>query len=115
MGKFVLDRESEFRMIRYVHRSWLLQENAGLTFAEARIYLHKERCESLEKLAKEFDIENIEECYEEIVKRVEKIGKTKEIFFGYTPLQSPYDESDKWKEMIFDERNNEYFCNSRCR
>ena len=108
MAKFVLDRECEFRMFRYTHRLWLLQENADLTFVEARIYLHKERCESLEKLSKEFDIEITDEYYEEIVKKVEEIEKTKDIFLGYTPLQCPEDESEKWKDMFFNKNNTKY-------
>lgn len=47
---------AEFLQIRYGMSIWLLQENAGLTYREARVYLSHERNETEEQLAETFGI-----------------------------------------------------------
>lgn len=80
--------DQEFRLVRYATRSWLLQERVPLTFVQARIYLHKEKPESLEEIAERFGLP-IDEviCAEsQIRKKVEDAGKKREIFFGHEPI-----------------------------
>lgn len=78
----------EFRMIRYATRSWLLQERVPLTFLQARIYLHKEKPETLEEIAERFGlpIEKVLEAESIIRKKVEEAEKERDIFFSHTPI-----------------------------
>ena len=78
----------EFRMIRYATRSWLLQERVPLTFLQARIYLHKEKPETLEEIAERFSlpIDKVLEAESIIRKKVENAEKERDIFFGHTPI-----------------------------
>ena len=75
-------------MIRYATRSWLLQERVPLTFLQARIYLHKEKPETLEEIAERFGlpIEKVLEAESIIRKKVEEAEKERDIFFSHTPI-----------------------------
>lgn len=48
--------EEEFRELRYATRMWLLQERVPLSFVEARIYLHREKPETLGDIARRFGL-----------------------------------------------------------
>ena len=75
-------------MVRYTTRSWLLQERVPLTFVQTRIYLHKEKPESLEEIAERFGLplEAVLEAEPAIRKKVEDAMKEREIFFGHEPI-----------------------------
>ena len=85
-GKILSDQE--FRLVRYATRSWLLQERVPLTFVQARIYLHKEKPESLEEIAERFGlpIDEVIRAEPQIRKKVEDAEKVREIFFGHDPI-----------------------------
>ena len=80
--------EDEFREVRYATRIWLLQERVPLSFAEARIYLHKEKPETLEDIAQRFglSIEDILKSDLEINRKVAEAEGKRDIFFGHGPL-----------------------------
>ena len=80
--------DEEFRMVRYATRSWLLQERVPLTFVQARIYLHKEKPETLKEIAERFGLplEKVIEAEPVIRKKVEDAEKERDIFFGHQPI-----------------------------
>ena len=80
--------DEEFRMVRYATRSWLLQERVPLTFVQARIYLHKEKPETLKEIAERFGLplEKVIEAEPVIRKKVEDAEKEGDIFFGHGPV-----------------------------
>ena len=80
--------DEEFHLIRYATRSWLLQERVPLSFVQARIYLHKEKPETLEEIAEKFNlpIDKVREAEPIIKKKVEDAEREREIFFGHGPI-----------------------------
>ena len=88
--------DEEFRMVRYATRSWLLQERVPLTFVQARVYLHRERPETLGSIAEDFDLplNKVEESEKHIMEKVEKAMAEREILFGHDPLYSPGSEKN---------------------
>ncbi len=80
--------EKEFQEVRYATRMWLLQERVPLSFVEARIFLHKEKPETLEEIANRFglSLEDVLKSEPEIKKKVDVAMKYREIFFGHTPI-----------------------------
>jgi len=88
--------DEEFRMVRYATRSWLLQERVPLTFVQARVYLHRERPETLGSIAEDFDLplNKVEKSEKHIREKVEKAMAEREILFGHNPLYSPGSEKN---------------------
>ena len=74
--------------IRYAFRMMLVQERVCLSYKEARIYLHAERCEAFEMLAEFFgtDVATIEKIYERATEKVERESKLHEVFMDYDPI-----------------------------
>lgn len=80
--------EDEFREVRYATRIWLLQERVPLSFAEARIYLRREKPETPEDIARRFGLsaEDILRSDPEIIGKVAKAEAERDIFFGHGPI-----------------------------
>jgi hypothetical protein len=80
--------EREFRFIRYSTRVWLLQERAGLSFADARIYTHREKPESFADIDEKFSFEpgESERRYPQVCAEVEEKLKTVDVFCGFDPV-----------------------------
>jgi len=78
---------TEIYQIRYGMGIWLLQENAGLTYKEARAYLANMRNESTEQLAEALDV-NTQTVYD--LRRSAKMkldGKLlDDVLMGYNPM-----------------------------
>ena len=66
----------------------LAQERACLSYREARIYLHAERCETFETLAEFFgtDVATIGKIYERAAEKVERESRLHEVFMDYDPI-----------------------------
>lgn len=78
----------ELVMLRYATRCWIVQEYAGLSFEDARIYLAGEPPFAIPILEKE-----LKKTAEEIIARqeilkqhVSEIELEKDLFYGFTPL-----------------------------
>ena len=86
--------DEEFREVRYATRSWLLQERVPLTFVQARIFLHRERPETLESISEEFGLplDKVKESEKLIREKVGKATAEREVFFGHGPLYPPGSE-----------------------
>ena len=78
---------TEIYQIRYGMAMWLLQENGGLSYNEARVYLANSRNESNEQLAKALKV-NKQTIYDLRRSAKEKLdGRLMDdIYMGYTPL-----------------------------
>lgn len=83
--------------IRYALRMMLAQERACLSYKEARVYLHAERCESFEMLAEFFntDVKTIREIDERAVEKVDQARQFHDVFMDYYPIypedRKPFD------------------------
>ena len=86
------------RMIRYCMRMWLLQEIAGCTFIEARIYLRKERNETPEKLMADYSIslDEYTKIEKTAISKMQAFSEA-ELFRGYSAIYPNEDEkSESW-------------------
>ncbi len=74
--------------IRYAFRMMLAQERACLSYKEARVYLHAERCETFEMLAKVFntDVATIKKIDERAVEKVDRERQLHDVFMDYYPI-----------------------------
>lgn len=74
--------------IRYALRMMLTQERACLSYKEARVYLHAERCETFEMLAEFFhtDVGTIRRIDEEAVEKVDYWRQFHDVFMDYYPI-----------------------------
>ena len=74
--------------IRYALRMMLAQERACLSYKEARVYLHAERCETFEMLADFFhtDVETIRQIDERAVDKVDRARQFHDVFMDYYPI-----------------------------
>ena len=74
--------------IRYALRMMLAQERACLSYKEARVYLHAERCETFEMLAEFFhtDVATIRKIDERAVEKVDRERQLHEVFMDYYPI-----------------------------
>ena len=75
-----------------------MQEVAGCSFLEARVYLRRERNETLEELASKYDmdideIRAIEKIADEKAGRVQSSGN---LFYGHEPIYPGEDEIIEW-------------------
>ena len=83
--------------IRYAFRMMLAQERACLSYKEARVYLHAERCETFEMLAEVFhtDVATIRRIDERAVEKVDRERQFHDVFMDYYPIypkdRKPYD------------------------
>ena len=77
---------------------WILQEVAGCTFAEARIYLRKERNETSEMLMEIYSLDTnaYAEAVESAGKKVAEANAKGNLFRGYGPLYPGRDETINW-------------------
>jgi len=78
----------EFQQIRYGMALWMLQENAGLSYKEARVFLAEERFESVEYLAKALNMTK-QGIYNLSSSAKAKMGAIEDfdaVFKGYYPL-----------------------------
>lgn len=84
-GEFLT--KEEFRQVRYAKRLWFLQ-GAGFSYADARLYLHRERPEALEDLSLLLseDSEILKNRFAEICAEVEAMLEKEDIFHGHTSL-----------------------------
>lgn len=74
--------------IRYAFRMMLVQERVCLSYKEARVYLHEERCETFEMLAEFFDtdVATIKKIYKHAAEKVDKESKIHNVFMDYDPI-----------------------------
>ena len=88
MTKFVPCRDKRKAQIRYALRMMLAQERAGLSYKEARVYLHAERCETFEMLAEFFgtDVGTIRRIDERAVEKVDRARQLYDVFMDYYPI-----------------------------
>ncbi|MDR0309588.1 MAG: hypothetical protein LBH88_02375 [Candidatus Methanoplasma sp.] len=78
----------EYIQVRYGMALWMLQENAGLSYNEARAYLAYERGESTEDVAKALRItkQAVYNLSSSARAKIEEAGELDEVFKGYFPL-----------------------------
>lgn len=96
----IMDAERErILKIRYCTRMWLLQEIAGCTFMEARIYLRRERNETREKLMGIYSLD--EDSYAGLLasaeRKVAEAGSEGDLFRRYTPIYPGRSETPDWR------------------
>lgn len=92
-----MDVDAERKLkIRYCTRLWLLQEIAGCTFPEARIFLHRERNESPERLMEIYSLDR--DSYEELFDSAKrKVAESDgDVFRGYGPMYPEPSEVIDW-------------------
>lgn len=82
----------------YCIRLWLLQEIAGCTFLEARLYLREERRETTESICRSYNItmEEAEVSIENARRKIEKASKSRNVFRGYTPIYPKDGDDTDW-------------------
>jgi len=83
---------SEFQQVRRAMSIWMLQENAGFTFKEARVLMTDRRFESEEDLAKILDVTKQEIIDIENSARA-KVGRINDLdatLKGYFPMAIDY-------------------------
>lgn len=82
----------EYQQVRYGMSLWMLQENAGLTFKEARVFMANDRLESTEDLAKALGVtkQGIYNLASSARAKMEKYEDYNEVFKGYLPLVADY-------------------------
>ena len=94
-----MDESTETKKkIRYCIRMWLLQEIAGCTFLEARVFLRRERNEIPEKLMEAYNLSDeeysaIEQSAHDKVSKADSEGN---LFRGYGPLYHGRKETVEW-------------------
>ena len=88
MTKYTPCQDHRSAKIRYAFRMMLAQERACLTYKEARVYLHAERCETFEMLAEIFDtdVATIKKIDERAVEKVDKARQLCDVFMDYYPI-----------------------------
>ncbi len=94
-----MDAERERKLkIRYCTCLWLLQEIAGCTFEEARIYLRRERNETRENLMETYSLD--EDAYAELLASAEmKVAEAEsegDLFRGYKPMYPGRSDTLDW-------------------
>lgn len=84
--------------VNYCIRLWLLQEIAGCTFVEGRLFLKDERKESIETICNEhrLEISEGEKLLESAKKKVSDIGEDR-IFHGYTAIYPNEEDDTNWR------------------
>lgn len=88
-GSDIVDADRERKLkIRYCTRLWLLQEIAGCTFEEARIYLRRERNETPENLMEIYSLDT--DAYAGLLASAERkvvdAESQGDLFKGYKPM-----------------------------
>ncbi len=88
MTEFAPCQDHRCSQIRYAFRMMLAQERACLSYKEARVYLHAERCETFEMLAEVFDtdVATIKMIDERAVEKVDRARQTHDVFMDYYPI-----------------------------
>ena len=88
MTEFEPCKDERRAQIRYALRMMLAQERACLSYREARVYLHAERCETFEMLAEFFhtDVETIRRVDERAVEKVDYWRQFHDVFMDYYPI-----------------------------
>ncbi|MDR3206568.1 MAG: hypothetical protein LBT41_05725 [Candidatus Methanoplasma sp.] len=78
----------EFQQIRYGMALWMLQENGGLSYAEARVYLADDRFESTNDLSKALGVTKatVYNLASSARAKLEKFEDREKLFRGYWPL-----------------------------
>jgi hypothetical protein len=78
----------EYWQIRYGMALWMLQENAGLSYEEARAYLAEDRFESVEHLADALDCktEEVQKLFSVAEEKINTSGGIEAAFQGRFPL-----------------------------
>jgi hypothetical protein len=78
----------EYRKVRYGMALWMLQENAGLSYKEARVYLAEGRSESMEHLAESLDctVEDICRFSSTAEAKMKNVKDINAVYRGYYPI-----------------------------
>ncbi|MCL2295593.1 MAG: hypothetical protein FWC29_00720 [Methanomassiliicoccaceae archaeon] len=93
----------EFQQVRYGMAIWLLQENAGLTFKEARVFMAGTRQESAEDLSKALNVTK-QAVYNLASSAKAKMGEIEDldsVFKGYFPMIVDYGIKRKGSKPLF--------------
>jgi len=93
----------EYQQVMYGMCLWMLQENAGLTFKEARVYMADDRVESTEDLAKALHVtkQGIYNLASAAKAKMDKFEDFEPIFKGYYPLVVDYNPRRKNNGPLF--------------
>jgi len=93
----------EYQQVRYGMCIWLLQEKAGFSFEEARVYMADSRLESAEDLAKTLNVtkQTIHNLASSARAKMDKIEDHDEVFMGYTPLMVDYNHKVRNSGPLF--------------
>jgi len=93
----------EYQQVRYGMSMWMLQEKAGLTFKEARVYMADDRLESTDDLAKALNVtkQAIYNLGSSAKAKMDKIEDYDAVFMGYFPLMVDYGLKRKSKGPLF--------------
>jgi len=93
----------EFQQVRYGMAIWMLQENAGLTFKEARVFMAGSRHESTDDLAKALGMtkQAVYNLASSARAKIDKIEDLDAVFKGYFPLVVDYGIKRKNPQPLF--------------
>jgi len=93
----------EFQQVRYGMALWMLQENAGLTFKEARVFMAGYRHESTEDLAKALNVtkQAVYNLASSARAKIDEIEDLDAVLKGYFPLVVDYGIKRKSSQPLF--------------
>ena len=93
----------EFQQVRYGMAIWMLQENAGLTYKEARVFMANTRHESTEDLAKALNVtkQAVYNLASSARAKVDQIEDLDAVLKGYYPMVVDYGIKRKGSEPLF--------------
>ena len=93
----------EFQQVRYGMTIWLLQENAGLTFKEARVFMADTRQETTEDLAKALKVtkQAVYNLASSARAKMDEIEDLDAVFKGYFPMIVDYGIKRKKSKPLF--------------
>jgi len=93
----------EYQQVRYGMCIWLLQEKAGLSFEEARVYMADDRLESAEDLAKTLNVtkQTVHNLASSAKAKMDKVENRDEVFMGYSPLVVDYSHKGRNSRPLF--------------
>jgi len=93
----------EYQQVMNGMSLWMLQENAGLSFKEARVYMADSRFESTDDLANTLNVtvQDICDLASSAKAKMKKVEDFEAVFKGYFPLVVDYNPKRKNSELLF--------------
>lgn len=99
-SEYALD---ELALIRYSVRIWLLQENAGLDYLEASVFLKHERPDSFDSLEIRHNLskEELDKLMSSAKEKFERASENTDVFMGYCRFSEEviYDDLGRRKNL----------------